>query len=422
MENVLLPSEVEFYIDTMAPTELERLGSKQWLEWHQRLQKLNQEAVLEASAVKEEFVKETLVSFNKTPVLVHEAILINIWKNKLLPILLRLCPDPENTFVAYSILFHEATSVALLELVLYHPSSSESLGDYAADLLSYAYDAVAQLLVTKHSDEIGENGRTEILRQKDDLLFEIGIRCLTIIRYIAENVERLSYSIIDRILNIHDVPVLLIEILGHRPWIQDDKLYKGSRWIKWDGEALAQCEAQVWLALYQILMIPSCGKYYEITDSRRSQLMKLLPLMNPVLMDQLSPLCELKYWLCQLSVSNQPTVAPKPILLEIVLEIKNAILAQGEGKWKKIAKEQLPLIFGRDKKELMEIAQGLCAAYNTDLIEKFECKEEKQCGTCGKVAIQRCSRCKNQWYCSRNCQVQDWESHKVNCIEPTTVS
>lgn len=169
-------------------------------------------------------------------------------------------------------------------------------------------------------------------------------------------------------------------------------------------------------------MIPSCGRYYEITDTRRSQLMKLLPLMTPILLDQLSPLCELKYWLCQLSMSGQSTAPPKPVLLETVLEIRNSIMAQGQGKWKKIAKQQLTLTFGRDKEELMNIAQQLCEAYNTDLVEKFMNKEEKFCTTCGKAAIQRCSRCKNKWYCSRNCQVDDWDSHKVNCIESDSIS
>lgn len=168
-------------------------------------------------------------------------------------------------------------------------------------------------------------------------------------------------------------------------------------------------------------MISTCGSHYEITDSRRSQLVKLLPLMSPTLLDQLSPLCELKYWLCQLTVANQSAPPPKPVLLETILEIKTAIMQQGQNKWKKIANQQIPLVFGRDKKELMEIAQGLCEAYNTDAIEKFENKVEKYCGSCGKVAIQRCSRCKNKWYCSRHCQVEDWDSHKVNCVEPNTV-
>ena len=80
--------------------------------------------------------------------------------------------------------------------------------------------------------------------------------------------------------------------------------------------------------------------------------------MHPTLLDQLSPLLDLKYHLHQLSISNQFETAQKPILLEPVLEIKEAILKQGHRRWKKIAKQQLPSIFPEDQRELMEIAQG----------------------------------------------------------------
>jgi len=95
------------------------------LEWHHRLQKLNQQAAVEAASLKEEHVKETLVSFGKAAVLVHEAILINIWKHKILPKLLKLEPNPDCTFIAYSILYHEGVSVSLLELVMFHSSCCE---------------------------------------------------------------------------------------------------------------------------------------------------------------------------------------------------------------------------------------------------------------------------------------------------------
>lgn len=36
-----------------------------WVDWHIRLQKLNQQAVLEASAMQEELTKETLISCGK---------------------------------------------------------------------------------------------------------------------------------------------------------------------------------------------------------------------------------------------------------------------------------------------------------------------------------------------------------------------
>merc|ERR1711918_45688 len=43
------------------------------------------------------------------------------------------------------------------------------------------------------------------------------------------------------------------------------------------------------------------------------------------------------------------------------------------------------------------------------------CLDEPKCAVCGQPAEKRCSRCKNEWYCSRECQVQAWEGHKTVC-------
>lgn len=100
-------------------------------------------------------------------------------------------PHPESTFIAYSILYHEAVCVALLELVLFHPSCCESMEEYACDLLDYCYGCVSQLLNTKYKDiDETENAEKELLRQRNNLSFEIGIRCLSIIRYMSENFDR----------------------------------------------------------------------------------------------------------------------------------------------------------------------------------------------------------------------------------------
>lgn len=57
----------------------------------------------------------------------------------------------------------------------------------------------------------------------------------------------------------------------------------------------------------------------------------------------------------------------------------------------------------------------LSEAYNTDFIEKFEITDKATCSQCGRSAIQRCSRCKKAWYCSRSCQVTHWSQHKDEC-------
>ncbi|KAF5290976.1 hypothetical protein FQA39_LY14507 [Lamprigera yunnana] len=421
MNDVLLSTEIDLYIDTMQSQRMENIGTRNWLEWHQRLQKLNQQALIEAAALKEEYVKESLITFGKVGVLVHEGILINIWKNKILPILLQMENDPSNTFIAYSVLYHEAVCVALLELIMYHGSTAEALGDVAADLLNYTYGTVSQLLTFVMNKEEETEKTPDLTRQKDDLTFNIAIRSLTIIRYIADHLERLPIAITARIFGINDVPVLLTQVLIEKPWIKKGKEYIGGKWKDWDGESVPRVEAQVWLALRQLLLDPACVTHYDITDSRKSQLAKLQPLLSPIIVDQISPLIELQQWLYRLTITDQPAAPHKPIILEVVLEIQETILRSCKGKWKKLARIQLPFIFNRDHQELVETAQFLNEAYNTDLFEQMECINEasqRNCACCEKSALQRCSRCKNIWYCSRSCQVNDWSSHKEVCCTP----
>ena len=41
--------------------------------------------------------------------------------------------------------------------------------------------------------------------------------------------------------------------------------------------------------------------------------------------------------------------------------------------------------------------------------------EQPKCAVCGKEAMNRCSRCKHEWYCSRDCQLRGWKPHKEMC-------
>lgn len=39
------------------------------------------------------------------------------------------------------------------------------------------------------------------------------------------------------------------------------------------------------------------------------------------------------------------------------------------------------------------------------------------CPVCNKGAERRCSKCKQRWYCGRECQIANWQEHKKSCKE-----
>ncbi|XP_038047660.1 uncharacterized protein LOC119721773 [Patiria miniata] len=62
-----------------------------------------------------------------------------------------------------------------------------------------------------------------------------------------------------------------------------------------------------------------------------------------------------------------------------------------------------------------------CLGNDTARHSSVECQMfgPRQCGNCGKTAtnMKECASCSNAWYCSKECQLTDWKSHKPSCKE-----
>lgn len=81
--------------------------------------------------------------------------------------------------------------------------------------------------------------------------------------------------------------------------------------------------------------------------------------------------------------------------------------------WREIAKHQAEKYFCKDPEGHKEDMKRMMDLYTSDVFEDF--MEDPKCTECGKVATQRCSKCKNAWYCSRDCQLRQWKTHKPMC-------
>ena len=81
-------------------------------------------------------------------------------------------------------------------------------------------------------------------------------------------------------------------------------------------------------------------------------------------------------------------------------EIRAKIMRERD--WKEIACYQITHFFKKETEdELKEEMDKIMKLYNSDLFENL--MEDPKCANCGKPATQRCSRCKNQWYCGSDC-------------------
>lgn len=170
--------------------------------------------------------------------------------------------------------------------MLYHESSLEALSDASIDLIDYCAHSITQLigLVNERHHEVEnlpEEG-DDFERQKRDLIYEIGIKCLSILNFLIDGVEKCPLSAKNRLIKIHDIPCLLSEILHLKPWLRrrkDLEKFVGGKWIPVRGDEalkLTKTEAHTWFAFRQLLLNQSIFQQYEINSFRQRELAKVL--------------------------------------------------------------------------------------------------------------------------------------------------
>ncbi|KAI4827522.1 hypothetical protein KUCAC02_030911 [Chaenocephalus aceratus] len=424
--SVVLPIEAEAFVKSLETFSLKEVGSERWFRQHEHIEKLNMQAILSATAMHDEFVKEVLVSYGKIPVLVHEMILVEVWKHKVFPVLCQLQDfNPKSTFHLYMVIHHEATIINLLETIMYNQDSCEAAGDAVLDLVDYCHRKLCLLASGattegqhKLTGKAGVSSIEELQMQSAALEFEISLKAVSVLRFITDHTE--SISVINRMLCTHNIPCVLVHLIGCCPWSRHQKgeveKYINGRWQRIPGEdrlKMTKLDGQVWISLYNLLLKEDCQRKYDFNNYNKNQLLKLRGFMTEVLLDQLPNLVELQRFLAHLALTD-PAPPKKELVLEQIPEMWDNIVRENSGKWKAIAKYQVKETFSPSERDLRLQAQRLDQVYNLDVMESL-LPEKAKCGYCGKEAAKRCSQCQGEWYCHRECQVKHWSKHKRAC-------
>ena len=98
-------------------------------------------------------------------------------------------------------------------------------------------------------------------------------------------------------------------------------------------------------------------------------------------------------------MGDNPVAQKNSFIVQQMPEIRMRIMNGRD--WPAIAKYQMQSFFNRDVNDPKEEMDSLLKLYGSDVFDQF--MDDPKCAACGEPATQRCSKCKQEWYCSREC-------------------
>ena len=144
---VMTAWEAERAVDGLRRHGVEAVGTAAWFEQHDALQQLNLQAHVNAQTHSDEFVKAAfLASDGKVPLLVHELLVAEAWREAAFPLLAPHLASALDGIATYQLPYHEVALSNLLEVLLFHGDVLEAAGEEALlELADWAARKVAYL-------------------------------------------------------------------------------------------------------------------------------------------------------------------------------------------------------------------------------------------------------------------------------------
>ncbi|XP_014680996.1 PREDICTED: zinc finger MYND domain-containing protein 10-like [Priapulus caudatus] len=294
----------------------------------------------------------------------------------------------------------------------------------------------------------------ELIRQNEELEFNISMRATSIISYITDHLSMLPLSVTSRLLTTHNVPALLVELVENAPWRRrgekggggggGEEKYIDDAWqavepadrlrlTKLEGQVMliGKLEGQVMLIGKlegQVMLIGKLEGQVRLIGKLEGQVMLIGKLEGQVMLigkleRQVMLIGKLERQVMLIGKLQGQVMLIGKLERQVMLigklerqvpEMRAAVLRAHEGRWEELARSQAKFLLQQSKEDMREDARRLASAYDIDTLESVMC-EPPRCALCGQEAAKRCSRCRNEWYCRRECQVDHWNKHKIAC-------
>jgi hypothetical protein len=296
--------------------------------------------------------------------------------------------------------------------MMFHRTVCVEAGDYLIDLIDWCYRKLVKL--TSYKEKNLENqGRTEeFTSQIQELEFAMGIQSISIIQFISDHLSGLTLAVIQQLVEQCDIFCILVPLMEQKPWLRTEKtgkmVFEDQHWEKFkDSMKLPKVEAQIWMTVFNLFMNSDVRSKYELSSYRKNNLLRLRKFINEVVIDQLPILSALLRALEELSLMGDSLPSKiSAFVIQQLPEVQDQI-CHGQD-WESIAAYQKQYFWIENNEQVRKASELMVSGFEDYLGDPL-------CAACGELATNRCSKCHNEWYCSRKCQVAAWKKHKSVC-------
>ncbi|XP_066989620.1 zinc finger MYND domain-containing protein 10 [Macrobrachium rosenbergii] len=446
---LLKPFEIDNYVENLECIPIEGMFTERWVKQSCRLIQLSVEVGLETSQRREEYVQRSITLHNKGLVTIWHLLMGESWRLHLLPLVWKHGTPPASSLPLMLVLQTESAALTILESLVFHEESAEVLDALVLDIIDYCVRQLTFLTsyVQYHegppytpeeafkvaegaqsnckSAESGEETvntiQGEVSGEKNRLGMALACRSVAVIQLLTACRSKLPLCAMTSLLQTHDVPQLLATLLQLTPWktIHKDTAYdfQDGQWVPEkvteSSGPVNRIEGQIWVTLYTLLMDQETLSMYELSRGRRAALLKIQGKLNEAVLSHLPVLEPFAKWLSALALTT-PQQARQPPLVTTVRQLGDGVVSHWTGRWQELFQILAPRCLSPSQGSLSTLATSMSAAWNLEALEAL-LPDIPVCAVCGSPAGRRCSRCRMQWYCRRECQVKHWPTHQSLC-------
>jgi hypothetical protein len=373
---VLDATTSERFVEELRVFRIEEIGNSAWMQQHERLEKLNMQAHQSAMTNSDEYVLEAILTFNKLPVLISDLLAIEAWKDFVYPLLVKDLAG-KNSMRLYFIMYHEATLVNLLEVLLYHKHICAAIGESMLELVDYVArkltklnggytfrerestipDSVKDEEAVKNYVSNLENKKSnpedDLAQYHSDIEFRVCVSACACARLICEHAEDIPLSAVSRITDTHDLLILMIPLIEFPPWTRRLPTGKWQKMVdfQWkdvkpiDLMVITKLEGQPWLSLYHLVAKEVFRQRYYLNSFRKGQLLRVRKYLNDVLLDQLPFLADIQRYMDELAITEVPdqSSTSSVFMFQQVSVIREGLIKNKN--WNEVAAHQLQSVF-----------------------------------------------------------------------------